>query len=311
MANLPVDSDPAPLRIQKILERVSDMNEEGVYALADGDTSERAIDFFDGALRLLGEASRWNSSLAVVSDARCKDPRKSKNHTICYSLPHSLARQEVPYLQNIGGPFYTFSAAISITPKCATPSSEPFVCYAENEDGRAEREMDMVFYHAIISFNLALAYHQLSSSLNVSCRDSASASLERANDHYFQCQEALLALPTCLFLPVLDGNTSSTNKSYCCQDSRDVLVITLLAALNNQALILHLKDGHHVPQEESDSSVTRSALRQLLLTYSMDAMQRIKNKATNYSMFEQWQIQEFARNAVLLELGPCIAACGA
>ena len=87
MAGLPVDSDPVPLRMQKLLTEVSDMNDERTYALADGDTSERAIDCFHGALRLLREASRWNSSLALVSDAGGRGHKKEKKDPLFYSLP--------------------------------------------------------------------------------------------------------------------------------------------------------------------------------------------------------------------------------
>ena len=186
-----VAGDSGSERMQKMLKRVADLNEDGVYALADGDSGDQAIELLLGAMRFLEAASRFSGTLAkchAKADFASRETRMGKEQVARYTLPHSYARQEVPHLESAAGLFYTFSAAVSMNVKTILPLNR----HPADPKAHEELAMDISFYYTVVSFNLALAHHQRGILGNLP------SSLALAQGYYRQCQEGLLKLTTTL-----------------------------------------------------------------------------------------------------------------
>eukprot|EP00797_Seminavis_robusta_P006877 Sro1465_g274970.2 (274) ;mRNA; r:6293-7114 len=176
-------------------------------------------------------------------------------------LPSARSSVEVPFLQD--DRFYIYSCTVTFNP--STSSSSTLTAATTMIPSSAE----IAFYCATILFNLALAHHQHAQRCPKQSQEQAAA-LRQALALYQESAKALHTLQQRL-----------TPATLCC--CADDLLLMSLALCNNQACILA------VLQDDA------TACFQQLFVQSTTALQ----EPNNFSMFEQSQVQEFLRNAML------------
>jgi hypothetical protein len=281
--------------VLNLLERAAELNEDGVYELADGSFGP-AVQSFESAVRqMMQVCHQQNSSNQNGSTAASSSSSAPYNNTAsapwkviqqtqqqqpqhCLLPPCSRSCVEVPFLHD--DHFYIYSCTATFNPPSSTAqqherSQGAVACCSPGE---------IVFYCATILFNLALAHHQQAKKATTPAEQDASA--RQALALYQECHSALQQLV------VLSSN--SNGASAC---SRDDLVLMNLAVLNNQALILH--------ELAAPITQTQTIFSQLL----QQSMYAIQNTHNNFSPFEQSQINEFIRNALVILQPTMAAAC--
>lgn len=245
------------MNVSNLLDRAAELNEDGVYELADGCFVE-AVGSFENAVRHMMQVCQVTHGSSTSTGTGT--PHKQLDTSAPASLPPARSSVEVPFLNDER--FYIYSCTVTFQ----APSASSATPHAS----------EIAFYCATILFNLALAHHQQAQKQPAQ-RD---ASYRQALVLY---QEAVRTLQ-CLHLAPNCGD--------------DVLLMTL-ACLNNQAQILHALQEvdltHCFPQ---------------LLSQSMAAL----HSQNNFSIFEQSQINEFIRNAMVFGTyqhgtGEVAAAC--
>lgn len=233
-------SDTSTCSTAALLNQASELNEDGIYELASG-LAGPAIAHLEEAGRLLMQCLESSSSQAIPMEREV----------------HSTSRVQIPHLND--DLFYIYSCAVSYTPPSSQTDSP-------------------VFGLAVVTFNLALAYHQQARTTSGA---HAEASARQALTYYKECQQALQALNN------TQNSTTTTAFHHHNMQDEDLLLMTL-ACMNNQARI----------QYELDSSATKDPVFQKLLTCSMHAILRA-DQCDNLSMVEQSQIHEFVQNAMV------------
>lgn len=183
-----------------LIERAAELNEDGVYELADGSFSE-AVQSFESALRhmiqLIMALNSGNNNSGDNNTALKAVPSSGGDQEM---LPPSRTSVEIPYLQDDF--FYLYSCTVTFNP---SSDIQPTAT-------------EISFYGATIMFNLALAHHQNAQRFGKGGLQQAEASLRQALALYQECTNTLQSLSVV---------------------RNDDMLLMQLATLNNQAHILY------------------------------------------------------------------------
>lgn len=238
------------MNVSNLLDRAAELNEDGVYELADGNF-QQAVSSFEESVRHMMQVCQLTCSHSSCSTNHECDHKQLDTTVSVNSLPPARSSVEIPFRNDER--FYIYSCTVTFqAPPPASSSSTP-------------HPSELSFYGATILFNLALAHHQQAQKLPASTQ--RDASYRQALVLY---QEVTRTLNGCI----------NHNAPHC----RDDILLLALAAGNNQAQIL-------VALQDMDPSLCF----QQLLSHSMAAL----HSQNNFSIFEQSQINEFIRNAMV------------
>ena len=125
--------------MHSILDRAAELNEDGVYELADGN--------FNSAVQSFESAVRQMMALYQQRVSATTPPSPQPQHEVL--LPCSRSSVEVPFLHD--DRFFIYSCTITINPTQPSSVSEGAVPPSPEE---------LAFYCSTILFNMALAHHQ-------------------------------------------------------------------------------------------------------------------------------------------------------
>ena len=241
------------MNVSNLLDRAAELNEDGVYDLADGNF-QQAVAAFEGAVQHMMQVCHL-----TTQSTNGNSSHKQLDSSVAGSLPPARSSVEVPFVND--DRFYIYSCAVTFQ---AAPSS----C-SSTANSNAPHASEIAFYCASILFNLALAHHQQAQAqkLQQAARD---ASYRQALVLYQEVSRTLQCL------------------QFAAPHCRDDILLLCLAAGNNQAQIL-------AALQDQDPSICF----QQLLSHSMSAL----HSQNNFSIFEQSQINEFIRNAMVLNAG--------
>jgi tetratricopeptide (TPR) repeat protein len=261
--------------IMNLVERAAELNEDGVYELAEGSFPD-AVQSFENAVRQMMQVCEQTTQAHHLHQhqhqhqhAPLKQQQQHQHQQQCCTntssiapscLPASRSNVEVPYLKD--DRFFLYSCTVTFQPPAsssAVPSSA-----------------EIAFYCATILFNLALAHHQQGQ--RTSGEDRLSA-LRHAMQLY---QEAAKALHT-----LQQRMTPPAALAY-----REDLLLLHLAIWNNQACILVVLGNVHAADACFQHVLVQSRM-------ALDADEDLELTRHNFSIFEQSQIQEFLRNAMV------------
>lgn len=255
------------MNVSTLLHQAAELNEDGVYELADDNFGE-AMGSFENALQTMMQVCQLThdakGSTSSSTTASNNSIRRSSSHkqldttTPMLPPPSPSSSVEVPYLRD--DRFYLYSCTVTFSAPPSSSSNNP------------PSTQEIAFYCATILFNLALAHHQQGQKLQ-------QGALKR---------DASLRQALCLY-------QEAARTLQCLDHMADDILLMTLAILNNQGQILYTL-------QEAD----REICFQQLLLQSTTAL----HATNNFSVFEQSQINEFIRNAVVASttLAPT-AAC--
>jgi tetratricopeptide (TPR) repeat protein len=266
--------------IMNLIERAAELNEDGVYELAYG-SFPTAVQSFENAVRQMMRVCEQTTQahyLQQYSTKQCNSNSNSNSNSqssTTLSLPPSRSNVEVPYLKD--DRFFLYSCTVTFHPTGSTSSgtSNATSCVVPSS-------AEIAFYCATILFNFALAHHQQGQRIVGQDR---MASLSQALQLY---QEAAKALHT-----LQQRMAPQAAVAY-----REDLLLLHLAIWNNQACIL-VALGNVEAADACFQHVmvqSRMALAADDITSSDDPQVPPRH---NFSIFEQSQIQEFLRNAMV------------
>jgi hypothetical protein len=194
---MPINASSSPTCL---IERAAELNEDGVYELADGSFSE-AVQSFESALRHMMQLSMaLNSGNNSSSDHNAALKAVPSSGGDQEMLPPSRTSVEIPYLQD--DLFYLYSCTVTFNPS----------------SGIQPTATEISFYGATVMFNLALAHHQNAQRCRKGSLQQAETSLRQALALYQECTNTLQSLSVV---------------------RNDDMLLMQLATLNNQAHILY------------------------------------------------------------------------